>query len=92
MRDLVPESQAYMDLLNFEKKLDSTITRKKLEIQEALKRPMKVKRRLRIYVSHTFYAGKEPEVSKLEYGHRWAGLAFAHSRRVLLWEGQNSAR
>ncbi len=51
-----------MDLLTFEQKLDSTITRKKLDIQEALKRPMKVKRRLRIYVSHTFYAGKEPEV------------------------------
>uniref|UniRef100_A0A914UTD5 DM2 domain-containing protein n=1 Tax=Plectus sambesii TaxID=2011161 RepID=A0A914UTD5_9BILA len=61
VRELVPESQAYMDLLTFEQKLDSTITRKKLDIQEALKRPMKVKRRLRIYVSHTFYAGKEPE-------------------------------
>ncbi|CAJ0957558.1 unnamed protein product, partial [Mesorhabditis belari] len=61
VRELVPESQAYMDLLAFEQKLDSTITRKKLEIQEALKRPLKVKRRLRIYISHTFIAGKEPE-------------------------------
>jgi len=42
VRDLVPESQAYMDLLSFERKLDSTITRKRLDIQEALKRPMKV--------------------------------------------------
>ena len=42
MRDLVPESQAYMDLLAFERKLDATITRKRLDIQEALKRPMKV--------------------------------------------------
>jgi len=41
VRDLVPESQAYMDLLSFERKLDSTITRKRLDIQEALKRPMK---------------------------------------------------
>jgi len=31
-----------MDLLSFERKLDSTITRKRLDIQEALKRPMKV--------------------------------------------------
>ncbi|KAJ8973630.1 hypothetical protein NQ317_011958 [Molorchus minor] len=34
---LVPESQAYMDLLAFERKLDSTIMRKRLDIQEALK-------------------------------------------------------
>ena len=43
MRDLVPESLAYMDLLAFERKLDSTIMRKRLDIQEALKRPMKVR-------------------------------------------------
>ncbi|KJH53063.1 SWIB/MDM2 domain protein [Dictyocaulus viviparus] len=61
VRELVPESQAYMDLLAFEQKLDATITRKKLDIQEALKRPQKVKKRLRIYISHTFIAGKEPE-------------------------------
>ncbi|KAM3723312.1 SWI/SNF chromatin-remodeling accessory subunit [Dirofilaria immitis] len=61
VRELVPESQAYMDLLAFEQKLDATITRKKLDIQEALKRPIKVKRRLRIYISHTFIPGKEPE-------------------------------
>ena len=42
VRDLVPESQAYMDLLAFERKLDQTIMRKRLDIQEALKRPMKV--------------------------------------------------
>ena len=38
----MPESQAYMDLLTFERKLDSTIMRKRLDIQEALKRPVKV--------------------------------------------------
>ena len=42
VRELVPESQAYMDLLAFERKLDATIMRKRLDIQEALKRPMKV--------------------------------------------------
>ncbi|CAH0383624.1 unnamed protein product [Bemisia tabaci] len=60
VRDLVPESQAYMDLLAFERKLDSTIMRKRLDIQEALKRPMKQKRKLRIFISNTFYAAKEP--------------------------------
>ena len=54
MRDLVPESQAYMDLLSFERKLDSTIMRKKLEIQEAIRRPMKQKRKLRVFISHQF--------------------------------------
>ncbi|CAL1286470.1 unnamed protein product [Larinioides sclopetarius] len=69
VRDLVPESQAYMDLLTFERKLDSTIMRKRLDIQEALKRPMKPtqnykifffqqKRKLRIFISNTFYPGK----------------------------------
>ncbi|XP_069683348.1 brahma-associated protein of 60 kDa isoform X1 [Periplaneta americana] len=60
VRDLVPESQAYMDLLAFERKLDSTIMRKRLDIQEALKRPMKQKRKLRIFISNTFYPAKEP--------------------------------
>lgn len=60
MRDLVPESQAYMDLLAFERKLDATIMRKRLDIQEALKRPMKQKKKLRIFISNTFYPAKEP--------------------------------
>lgn len=42
VRELVPESQSYMDLLAFERKLDATIMRKRLDIQEALKRPIKV--------------------------------------------------
>ena len=45
IRELVPESQAYMDLLAFERKLDQTIMRKRLDIQEALKRPIKVTQR-----------------------------------------------
>lgn len=47
IRELVPESQAYMDLLAFERKLDQTIMRKRVDIQEALKRPMKVRTRKR---------------------------------------------
>ncbi|ESN96456.1 hypothetical protein HELRODRAFT_67796 [Helobdella robusta] len=58
VRDLVPESQAYMDLLSFERKLDSTIMRKRLDIQEALKRPMKQRKKLRIFISNTFYPAK----------------------------------
>lgn len=60
MRDLVPESQAYMDLLTFEQKLDSTVMRKRLEIQEVIRRPMKRKRKLRVFISHRFFT-PEPE-------------------------------
>ncbi|XP_075070434.1 SWI/SNF-related matrix-associated actin-dependent regulator of chromatin subfamily D member 3 isoform X1 [Mixophyes fleayi] len=48
IRELVPESQAYMDLLAFERKLDQTIMRKRVDIQEALKRPIKVRGPLRV--------------------------------------------
>ncbi|KAE8594888.1 hypothetical protein XENTR_v10015371, partial [Xenopus tropicalis] len=58
IRELVPESQAYMDLLAFERKLDQTIMRKRIDIQEALKRPMKQKRKLRLYISNTFNPAK----------------------------------
>lgn len=95
MRELVPESHAYMDLVAFEQKLDATISRKRLDIQvtnsllhqphpfvnpvlvlqEALKRPLKVRRRLRIYVSHTFFPGKEGE-----------GEAAETSGSVPMWE------
>lgn len=60
IRDLVPESQAYMDLLAFERKLDATIMRKRLEIQEGIRRPMKQKRKLRVFITHVFSAA-EPE-------------------------------
>ena len=51
-----------MDLLSFERKLDSTIMRKKLEIQEALRRPMKQKRKLRVFIAHQFTT---PEAGKV---------------------------
>ena len=38
VRELVPESQAYMDLLAFERKLDATIMRKRLDIQVSCRR------------------------------------------------------
>ncbi|EDS29443.1 brg-1 associated factor [Culex quinquefasciatus] len=60
-RDLVPESQAYMDLLAFERKLDTTIMRKRLDIQEALKRPMKQMRELRIFISTPFIQARKRE-------------------------------
>uniref|UniRef100_A0A8C7XEU6 SWI/SNF related BAF chromatin remodeling complex subunit D2 n=1 Tax=Oryzias sinensis TaxID=183150 RepID=A0A8C7XEU6_9TELE len=70
IRDLVPESQAYMDLLAFERKLDQTIARKRMEIQEAIKKPIMQKRKLRIYISNTFTPSK-PEGEESEKVSSW---------------------
>jgi len=59
VRDLVPDSQSYMDLLAFERKLDATIMRKRLDIQEALKRPIKIKKKLRVFITNQYYPGKQ---------------------------------
>ncbi|XP_067934788.1 SWI/SNF-related matrix-associated actin-dependent regulator of chromatin subfamily D member 1-like [Watersipora subatra] len=71
VRQLVPESQAYMDLLAFERKLDATIARKRLDMQEALKRPMKQKRKLRIFISNTFNPGRQDAEGGEETGPWW---------------------
>ncbi|XP_061911678.1 SWI/SNF-related matrix-associated actin-dependent regulator of chromatin subfamily D member 2 [Entelurus aequoreus] len=70
IRDLVPESQAYMDLLAFERKLDQTIARKRMEIQEAIKKPIMQKRKLRIYISNT-YTPCKPEGEETEKVSSW---------------------
>lgn len=38
----MPESKLYTELLDFEKKLDATIMRKRLDLQETLNKPVKV--------------------------------------------------
>ncbi|KAJ3195236.1 SWI SNF, matrix associated, actin dependent regulator of chromatin, sub d, member 1 [Irineochytrium annulatum] len=48
----VPEAKLYTDLCEFEKKLDATIVRKRQDIQEALTKPLKAKRTLRIFLSN----------------------------------------
>uniref|UniRef100_A0A8C1U2J9 SWI/SNF related, matrix associated, actin dependent regulator of chromatin, subfamily d, member 3b n=1 Tax=Cyprinus carpio TaxID=7962 RepID=A0A8C1U2J9_CYPCA len=66
IRELVPESQAYMDLLAFERKLDQTIMRKRVDIQEALKRPMKPGKMKRKFSS--FFKSLVIELDKDLYG------------------------
>uniref|UniRef100_A0A8C9BQE8 DM2 domain-containing protein n=1 Tax=Phocoena sinus TaxID=42100 RepID=A0A8C9BQE8_PHOSS len=56
--ELVPEPQACMDLLAFKWKLDQTIARKRMEIQEDIKKPLTQKRKLRIYISNMFSPNK----------------------------------
>src|ERR1700730_8033467 len=49
----VPESKVYTELCEFEKKIDSIILLKRLDIQEAVGKPAKSMRTLRIFVSNT---------------------------------------
>ncbi|KAF9971687.1 SWI SNF, matrix associated, actin dependent regulator of chromatin, sub d, member 1 [Actinomortierella ambigua] len=58
---IVPESKLYTELVDFEKKLDATIMRKRLDLQEALAKPAKTKRTLRIFVSNLSHDQDVPE-------------------------------
>uniref|UniRef100_A0A8C9XXK4 SWI/SNF related BAF chromatin remodeling complex subunit D1 n=1 Tax=Sander lucioperca TaxID=283035 RepID=A0A8C9XXK4_SANLU len=68
IRELVPESQAYMDLLAFERKLDQTIMRKRLDIQEALKRPIKYEATKQKRKFSSFFKSLVIELDKDLYG------------------------
>ncbi|BHF76090.1 SWI SNF, matrix associated, actin dependent regulator of chromatin, sub d, member 2 [Sparganum proliferum] len=41
VRQIIPESESYMELLEVEKKLDLVLSRKRLTLQESLKQPAK---------------------------------------------------
>ncbi|KAG0260111.1 SWI SNF, matrix associated, actin dependent regulator of chromatin, sub d, member 1 [Mortierella polycephala] len=58
---IVPESKLYTELLEFEKKLDATIMRKRLDLQETLNKPVKTKRTLRIFISNLSHDQDTPE-------------------------------
>ncbi|KAH9936917.1 SWI/SNF complex 60 kDa subunit [Amylocystis lapponica] len=47
------DSQMYRDLLDMERRLDWTMTRKRVEVQDALMRIIPTARTLRIFLSHT---------------------------------------
>ncbi|KZT05056.1 SWI/SNF complex 60 kDa subunit [Laetiporus sulphureus 93-53] len=47
------DSQMYRDLLDMERRLDWTVTRKRVEVQDALNRTVPTSRTLRIFLSHT---------------------------------------
>lgn len=57
--EIVPESQTYHDMFVFERKLDFNILKKSLDIQEALKRPVRTKKTLRIFISNLFYTHQD---------------------------------
>ncbi|KAJ9098493.1 hypothetical protein QFC19_006361 [Naganishia cerealis] len=79
LASLVPESAMFEDLLKMEQKLDWTILRKKAEVNDAIGKPIRIKRTLRVYLSNTAYnqewqkeeditAGKEPMSVNVETG------------------------
>ncbi|WWD20275.1 hypothetical protein CI109_104751 [Kwoniella shandongensis] len=53
LASLVPDSPAFTELMKIEQKLDWTLLRKKAEINDALGRPTRVKRTLRVFISNT---------------------------------------
>ena len=67
IRSLVPESQSYIDLLRLEQKLDSVLMRKRLDLQETLKRPQKVPTNvvLSIATSHSSLVLDEEKVADI---------------------------
>lgn len=55
VQEIMPEIQAYQDMLDFERRLDFNITRRTLDIQESMRRPTRVKKTLRIFLTNLFY-------------------------------------
>ncbi|XP_058778962.1 SWI/SNF complex component SNF12 homolog [Vicia villosa] len=51
---ILPESALYTQLLEFESRVDAALSRKKVDIQEALKNPPCIQKTLRIYIFNTF--------------------------------------
>lgn len=57
--DIVPEVKSYQDMLDFERKLDFNISRKVMDVQESLKRPARIKKTLRIFITNLFYTQQD---------------------------------
>ncbi|KDP30927.1 hypothetical protein JCGZ_11303 [Jatropha curcas] len=51
---MLPESALYAQLLEFEARIDAAMTRKKMDIQESLKNPPRIRKTLRVYIFNTF--------------------------------------
>ncbi|KAJ7956058.1 SWI/SNF complex component SNF12-like [Quillaja saponaria] len=61
---VVPESALYTQLLEFEARIDASLARKKLDLQESLRNPPRVQKTLRIYVYNTFANQMQMESEK----------------------------
>lgn len=54
VQEIVPEIHAYQEMLEFERRLDFNINRRTLDIQESMRRPARVKKTLRIFLTNLF--------------------------------------
>ncbi|CAN0905982.1 SWI/SNF complex component SNF12 homolog [Linum grandiflorum] len=50
----IPESALYAKLLEYEARVDNVLKRKRIDFQEALKNPPRIRKTLRLYVFNTF--------------------------------------
>lgn len=59
VQEIVPEIHAYQEMLDFERRLDFNIARRTLDIQESFRRPARVKKTLRIYLTNVFLTNQQ---------------------------------
>ncbi|KAG8936115.1 SWI/SNF complex component snf12 [Tulasnella sp. 419] len=64
--EIAEESQFYHELQDMERKLDWTMMRKRMELQEAFGKTIKTRRKLRVFISHT------------ASGQSWQGASFTN--------------
>ncbi|KAJ7585081.1 SWI/SNF complex 60 kDa subunit [Mycena floridula] len=87
--EFAEDSQMYQSLLDMERKLDWTMTRKRVEIQDALARIPTTTRTLRIFLSHTvsgqpWQVGVEgAEMASIETGENAPAWVFKIEGRLL---------
>ncbi|KAI3806986.1 hypothetical protein L1987_22906 [Smallanthus sonchifolius] len=61
---LLPESALYTQLLEFEGRVDAALARKRVDIQESVKNPARVRKTLRIFIFNTFANQRQAEIRK----------------------------
>ncbi|ORZ39566.1 hypothetical protein BCR44DRAFT_1387020 [Catenaria anguillulae PL171] len=66
VEQLFPESELYSRLQQAERRIDAVVSRKKIEIQEVLGKPIKTRGTLRIFISN--YAADQPHMSPASGG------------------------
>ncbi|KAK0240392.1 BAR-domain-containing protein [Armillaria nabsnona] len=92
--EFAQDSRMYQDLLEMERKLDWTMTRKKVEIQDSLARNPTTTRTLRLFLSHTvssqiWQTGSEP-MANFETGEGVPAWSFKIEGRLLEVGNQRS--
>jgi len=55
----LPESEMYTKLVEFERTLDATVLRKRIELEESMRKPAQRKEKLRIWIYSTTAAGSD---------------------------------